>query len=96
MIAPLLIAGIVYICLTHFETGGYLLLSSLISLFVGIGFKLFTIPFEKNASKIGIDFLKENELITPSEERNIKKILKAASNTYVADFYRTVGNSMKK
>ena len=93
---PLFVASVVFLCLTKFNIAGYLFIATFISLILSISFNLFQIPFEKEASKLGIKFLKQNELIKPSEEREIRKILKAASNTYVAEFYRNLGFKQKR
>ena len=93
---PLFIASVVYLCLTKFDIAGYLFISTFVSLILGISFNLFQIPFEREASAIGIKFLNDNNLITLNEEREIRKILKAASNTYVAEFYRSLGRRKVK
>ena len=93
---PLFVASVVFLCLTKFDIASYLFISTFTSLFLSISFNLFQIPFEREASKIGVKFLKDNDIIKPSEERDIKKILKAASNTYVAEFYRSLGIKNKR
>ena len=92
---PLFIASVVYLCLTKFDIAGYLFIATFASLVLSISFNLFQIPFEREASNIGIKFLKKHELIKLSEEREIRKILNAAANTYVAEFYRSLGKRKK-
>lgn len=88
---PLLAVAICYVCAFKFAIAQNLFIASGVCLVLGIGFNLLTIPNELNASNIGIEFLKKHKLIKPSEEREIKKILKSAGNTYVASFYRSLG-----
>ena len=92
---PFLIVALFMLCLKNFSMAGYLFIATLVSLFLSISFNLFQIPFEREASSIGIKFLKDNNLINRSEEREIRKILKAASNTYIAEFYRSLGKGTK-
>ena len=93
---PVFLASIYFILTYQFYYAGILLLSGFVCLILSIAFNLLTIPCEFNASQIGIKFLKKHNLIKPSEEREIRKILKTAGNTYIASFYRSVGIKNKK
>lgn len=58
----------------------------LINIIVAITLKYSTIKVEKDASRRALKMLTENEWLTEAEIGKIKKILKAALKTYVADF----------
>ena len=89
LIIPSIVVFIFFLSSSQFVNAEYALTATLILLIASVLFKLLLIPCEINASKIGINFLKKHQLIKFSEEREIRKILKAAANTYIADFYRT-------
>ena len=74
-----------------------LILGILDLIYVGIAlmgfaliFQIITLPCELDASKRGIDFLKEYELVEPSEVSTTKKMLKAAAYTYIAAIATTI------
>ena len=90
LLAPTVVLTLYFIFTSQHTAGLYSLVVCAILLMAGMLFKLLLIPCELNASEIGVKFLKKLKLISHGEERDINKILKAAGNTYVADFYRTL------
>ena len=88
-IFPLLIIGVIF----HFlgypnENTGYILIIISICLFI-IHFlnKLLVIPLEYNASRRGLKFLKEYNILSSSEYAKAKKLLGIAAQTYIAGFF---------
>lgn len=53
-------------------------------------FQLVTLPVEFDASRRGMKNLKKYKLVTPSETKDVKKVLGAAALTYVAGLITTI------
>jgi hypothetical protein len=85
---PCLIAGIVLLFFpAEFNLGIILILASLGYFVLSYLLKIVNIPLEYNASKIAYNFLKENNVLSSSELRHAKKMLKVAAQTYVASLF---------
>jgi Zn-dependent membrane protease YugP len=88
-IIPLLVCGILFHFL-HYPTEnmGYILIIISICLFV-VQFlsKLLNIPLEYNASRRGLKFLKDYDVLSSSEYFRAKKLLSIAAQTYIASFF---------
>lgn len=66
------------------STGYALIILSAVLLLFHILNQILTIPLEYDASKRALKFLKENNLLSPSEFRKAKKLLSIAAQTYIA------------
>jgi Zn-dependent membrane protease YugP len=88
-ILPLLITGLIFTYMKYpNEHLGYILIVISICLFV-IHFlsKLLNIPLEYNASRRGLKFLKEYDVLSTSEYIRAKRLLSIAAQTYIASFF---------
>lgn len=88
-IIPLLICGLIF----HFlqypnENIGYILVVISVCLFI-IQFlsKLLNIPLEYNASRRGLKFLKDYDVLSITEYARAKRLLSIAAQTYIASFF---------
>lgn len=91
-ITPLFFAGI--ICL-FFEdlsifVGAGLCVSSIVLFFVLLVYKMRLLAVEKEASKFGLQLLKELDILENEELKNVKQVLDSAFMTYVGDFFRAM------
>lgn len=88
-ILPLLVVGIIFNFL-HYpnENLGTILIIISICLFT-IHFlsKLLNIPLEYNASRRGLKFLKDYDVLSSSEYIRAKRLLSIAAQTYIASFF---------
>lgn len=88
-IIPLLVTGLIFQLLQYPDPNtGYILIIISACLFV-IQFlsKLLNIPLEYNASRRGLKFLKEYDVLSPTEYMRAKKLLSIAAQTYIASFF---------
>lgn len=88
-IFPLLITGFIFHFLEYPDANtGFILIIISICLFI-IHFlsKLLNIPLEYNASRRGLKFLKEYDVLSTTEYMRAKKLLSIAAQTYIASFF---------
>lgn len=89
LIIPLLVVGLFFYIL-KFPTNniGYILLIISLSLFLLHLLELIIIiPLEYDASRRALKYLKEYNLVSPSEYRKAKKLLGVAAQTYIAGLF---------
>ncbi len=91
LVLPAIITGVIMLFLKINISVAYIII------FIALGIvlssflaKLFTIPLEHSASKIAINFLKDNAILNDEELKIVKKITDAALFTYVADFIKDI------
>lgn len=70
--------------------GVTLMYIGVIIVIVAFLYQLFTIPIEFDASKKGLKYLADNEVLNAKELRIANKVLRAAGMTYVASFLATM------
>jgi len=58
-------------------------------------FTLITLPVELNASRRAVRMLDEYGILTMEENRMVKKVLRAASMTYVASVLASIGSLLR-
>jgi Zn-dependent membrane protease YugP len=56
----------------------------------GLVFQVVTLPCEFDASKRGLKFIEEYNMVEKSESKDAKKMLKAAAYTYIAGILSTI------
>lgn len=86
LILPLFVIGLLFFLLKfpNDNLGYVLIIISAVLLLFHILNQILTIPLEYDASKRALKFLKENNLLSPSEFRKAKKLLSIAAQTYIA------------
>lgn len=100
----LIVTGIIMLFIPNYhDTAIILMLVALGNLLVVFLFKIFTIPMERQASRIAYNFLKDNNVLTQEELVHAKKVLNAALGTYVAGlilpilrFFGNLGHTFKR
>ena len=96
-IIPLLITGFIF----HFleypnpNTGTILIIISICLFIIQFLSKLLNIPLEYNASRRGLKFLKEYDVLSPTEYIRAKKLLSIAAQTYIASFFDEMFSFLK-
>jgi len=89
-LVPLLLASIALMIFDSFSTG-MILMYCVLGIFISsIIIKLSLIPVEINASKRGIQYLKENNILNKRELVFAKRILRMAAATYIYLFFDTI------
>lgn len=94
-VLPLLIGGLVLFGLGYFDVvaenlgqlGSTLTLVAFGLFLLHLTVKLITIPIEYDASKKALLFLKDYRLLNKSELRQVKRLLNAAAQTYIASLF---------
>lgn len=88
LVAPAIVAGIVFLFLPNKLSIGLTILIVCLS-FIVFSYitKILDVPIEFNASKIAYNFLKENNILDKTELKQVKKMLKVAANTYIASLF---------
>ncbi len=88
-IIPLFLTGLAFSLLKYpnESTGYIMMLISVCLLLIQFLSKLLTIPLEYNASRRGLKFLKDYDVLSHSEYSRAKKLLSIAAQTYIAGFF---------
>ena len=87
-ILPLVIIGLfLYFTKINVNIGTTLTYISFVLFFLNFLCKLLLIPLEFNASKKAVIYLKEYGIINNNEYRKVKKVLRAAGQTYITSFF---------
>lgn len=87
-ILPLIIIGLfLYFTKINIDLGTTLTYISFVLFFLNFLCKLLLIPLEFNASKKALIYLKNYGIINSSEYRKVKRVLRAAGQTYITSFF---------
>ena len=91
LVIPAIVTAIIMILLEINVSVAFIILYITLSI-IGCTFlyKLLTIPLEYNASKIGLDILKDHNILNAEELQIAQKITNAAAFTYVAEFIKDI------
>lgn len=91
LVIPAIVVSLIMILLGINVSVAFIILYISLSI-IGCTFlyKLFTIPLEYNASKIGLNILRDYEILTEDELHLARKVTNAAAFTYVADFIKDI------
>lgn len=89
LVLPMFIIGLLLFILKYPNDylGYTLMIISGVFLIIHILNQILTIPLEYDASKKGLQFLKDNNLVSSSEFRKAKKLLGIAAQTYIAHLF---------
>lgn len=89
LIIPLIILGIFFYCIKYpsEQFGQILILISACLFIIQFLSKLLNIPLEYDASRRGLKFLKENDILSPTEFSKAKRLLSIAAQTYIASMF---------
>lgn len=90
IIPALIFSGVAILLDLAVKVGFIVLYAALTVLACGFFYKLFTIPLEFDASRIGLDLLKDFQILNEEELKIANKITNAAAFTYIADFIRDI------
>lgn len=91
LIMPLIVIGVIMMfALPNIWIGIGIALGGLFIFLLCIFVRLFTIPIEKDASKRGIELMKQYSEFDTKELRLAKKVLRLALLTYIGDFLRVM------
>ncbi len=90
IIPALIFSGVAILLDLAVKVGFIVLYAALTVLACGFLYKLFTIPLEFDASRIGLNLLKDFQILNQEELKIANKITNAAAFTYIADFIRDI------
>ena len=86
---PLLAIGeVMYLCDFYTNIARIFIIIAITLFLLNILQNLLEIPLESNASSIGFQFLTDNDIIDKKDYKKVRKLLKVAQKTYMADFFR--------
>lgn len=88
---PLLAVGLtMYFCDFYLSVAIPILGVAITLFLLNILQNLLEIPLEHNASTVGYQFLLDTDVIDNKDGKKVKKLLKVAEKTYMADFFKTL------